>query len=76
MSADSLCSPAASILIACCAGLVHGSFRVAMIRDFADFIDREKGALGLFITLVEPTRAMKHSHLSNRRTLFLKSIFT
>ena len=35
MSADSLCSPAASILIACCAGLVHGSFRVAMIRDFA-----------------------------------------
>ena len=75
MSADSLCSPAASILIACCAGLVHGSFRVAMIRDFADFIDRE-GCARIIHHAVEPTRAMKHSHLSNRRTLFLKSIFT
>ena len=32
---------------------------VAMIRDFAHVIDREKAALGLFITLAEPTRAMK-----------------
>ena len=32
---------------------------VAMIRDFAHVIDREKAALGLFVTLAEPTRAMK-----------------
>jgi len=30
-----------------------------MIRDFAHVIDREKAALGLFVTLAEPTRAMK-----------------
>lgn len=32
---------------------------VAMIRDFGHVIDREKAALGLFVTLAEPTRAMK-----------------
>ena len=37
---------------------------VAMIRDFAHVIDREKAALGLFITLAEPTRAMKEGAAS------------
>src|SRR5205814_7645042 len=37
---------------------------VAMIRDFAHVIDREKAALGLFITLAEPTRAMKEEAAS------------
>lgn len=32
---------------------------VSMIRDFAHVVDREKAALGLFVTLAEPTRAMK-----------------
>lgn len=32
---------------------------VSMIRDFAHVIDREKAPLGLFVTLAEPTRAMK-----------------
>lgn len=125
-SAGSLRSPAAIILIACCAGLVHGTPKdfesardlaqrdkyqfqrwacslvnaqpyqgkkkgadtgidgliyfqddkglpkkivvsvkagenigLSMIRDFAHVIDREKAALGLFVTLAEPTRAMK-----------------
>ena len=47
-----------------------------MIRDIEDVIDREKGALGLFITLTEATRAMKDSHLFKLTTFFLKSIFT
>lgn len=37
---------------------------VAMIRDFAHVIDREKAALGLFITLAEPTRAMSEEAAS------------
>lgn len=36
----------------------------AMIRDFAHVIDCEKAALGLFITLAEPTRAMKEEAAS------------
>jgi adenine specific DNA methylase Mod len=32
---------------------------VAMIRDLGHVIDREKASIGLFITLVEPTRPMK-----------------
>lgn len=31
---------------------------VAMIRDFAHVIDREKASMGLFVTLVDPTRNM------------------
>jgi DNA modification methylase len=32
---------------------------VAMIRDFGHVIDRENAAIGLFVTLAEPTRPMK-----------------
>ncbi len=32
-------------------------------QDFAHVINREKAALGLFITLAEPTRAMKEDKL-------------
>lgn len=31
---------------------------VAMLRDFAHVIDREKAAMGLFVTLTEPTKNM------------------
>jgi site-specific DNA-methyltransferase (adenine-specific) len=39
---------------------------VAKICDFAHVIDREKAALGLFVTLAEPTRDERRS---NRRRL-------
>lgn len=32
---------------------------VAMIRDLGHVVDREKASIGLFVTLVEPTRPMK-----------------
>jgi site-specific DNA-methyltransferase (adenine-specific) len=32
---------------------------VAMIRDLGHVVDREKAAIGLFVTLVDPTRPMK-----------------
>ncbi len=32
---------------------------VAMIRDLGHVIDREKAAMGFFVTLAEPTRPMK-----------------
>ncbi len=32
---------------------------VTMIRDFAHVIDREKAAIGLFVSLAEPTRPMR-----------------
>jgi hypothetical protein len=32
---------------------------VPMIRDLGHVVDREKAAIGLFITLAEPTRLMK-----------------
>lgn len=32
---------------------------VAMVRDFAHVVEREKAALGLFVTLTEPTGPMK-----------------
>ncbi len=35
------------------------NINVAMIRDLGHVIEREKAALGLFVTLVEPTRPMK-----------------
>ena len=31
---------------------------VAMVRDFAHVIDREKAAIGFFVTLTDPTRNM------------------
>jgi hypothetical protein len=31
---------------------------VAMVRDFAHVIDREKAAMGLFVTLTDPTKHM------------------
>jgi DNA modification methylase len=35
------------------------NINVAMIRDLGHVIEREKAAIGLFVTLVEPTRPMK-----------------
>jgi DNA modification methylase len=32
---------------------------VAMVRDLAHVVDREKASIGIFITMVEPTRPMK-----------------
>jgi site-specific DNA-methyltransferase (adenine-specific) len=37
---------------------------VTMIRDLAHVIDREKAAIGLFVTLAEPTRPMKEEAIS------------
>jgi site-specific DNA-methyltransferase (adenine-specific) len=36
-----------------------GNVNVAMIRDLAHVVDREKGKMGLFITLADPTGPMK-----------------
>ena len=41
-----------------------------MIQTFAHVINREKAALGLFVTLAEPTRAMKRR--SHRRWFLRK----
>ena len=35
-----------------------GNVTVAMVRDFAHVIDREKAAMGFFVTLTDPTKNM------------------
>jgi len=36
-----------------------GNISVAMVRDLGHVIEREKAAMGLFVTLADPTKPMK-----------------
>lgn len=40
------------------------NINVAMVRDLAHVVDREKAAIGLFVTLNEPTKPMKTEAIS------------
>lgn len=48
--------PAQKIVVSVKGG---GNITVAMVRDLAHVIDREKAAIGLFVTLTEPTAPMR-----------------
>ena len=48
--------PAQKIIVSVKGG---ANINVAMIRDLAHVIEREKAAIGLFVTLAEPTKPMK-----------------